>query len=242
VPPQTDGFGCSWFYSEWPALSSQAPLMGYGADFYENFTADLQPGSTYWFPEGIGPNSPGAVINSLDLEPASDLFAVSWAQANPGGTSGAQSAQPNGFVMVENTVPDSQLQAAATQEGAAGRVMTAISADAPGEVTYVAYAWHADPTTLYDLKVVTTTTPGAPAAAAALASEGYIITATGQADGAGDLFLVGTRVQGDTMPRPFMALHGDSAMRTLQQQGYAIVGVVTDLTQPVDPYTWLGER
>lgn len=34
---------------------------------------------------------------------------------------------------------------------------------------------------------------------------------------------------------------GQSA-QTLMQQGYAIVGVIFDLTQAADPYTFLGER
>jgi hypothetical protein len=240
VPPQTDGTGCEWFYSEWPASSSVAPLSGYGADTYENFSADLQPGSTAWFAGGIGPNAPAAVINSLDLQPASDLFAVSWIQpaSADGATVHAQSAQATGFVRVENTVASSQLQAAATDEGAAGRVITAISVDG-GQVTYLAYAWQADPVTLYDMKVVTASTAAAPAAAGTLAAQGYIITAIGQADATGDLLLVGTRVQGDTLPRPFEAVQ--AGLQTLQQQGYAIVGVITDLTK-VDSYTWLGER
>lgn len=238
VPPVTDGTGCSWFYSEWPAASSAAPLSGYGADFYENFSADLQVGSSAWFTGGIGPNSPEAVINSLDLEPASDLFAVSWIQPAPNGASGnAQAVQPVGFVRVENSVAASQLQSAATDEGAAGRVITAISADG-AQVTYLAYGWQADPLTLYDMKVVTASTAGAPAAAGTLAAEGYIITAIGQADGSGDLFLVGTRVQGDSLPRPFEAVQ--SGLATLQQQGYALVGVISDLS--TDSYTWLGER
>lgn len=234
VPPVTDGTGCSWFYSEWPAASSAAPLSGYGADFYENFSADLQPGATAWFTGGIGPNSPEAVINSLDLEPASDLFAVSWIQPAPANT---QAAQSTGFVRVVNSVASSQLQTAATDEGAAGRVITAISADG-GQVTYLAYAWQADPLTLYDMKVVTAATAAAPAAAATLAGEGYIITAIGQADVSGDLFLVGTRVQGDSLPRPFEAVQ--SGLATLQQQGYALVGVISDLSTA--SYTWLGER
>ena len=241
MPPQTNGLGCDWFYSVWPVQSSAAPLAGYAGDLYVNFAADLQPRSTALVPSenGVGPSSSDAVITSLDLEPASDLFAISWIQTPP--ASGA-ATQPSGFVMVQNTVASAQLQAAATAEGAAGRVITAISANEPGEVTYLAYAWQADPTTLYDLKVVTTSPPDAPAAASTLAAEGYIITATGQADGTGDLFLVGTRVQGDTMPRPFEAVQGSSEIQTLQQHGYAIVGVVVDLAQAADPYTWLGER
>jgi hypothetical protein len=240
LPPVTNGMGCDWFYAVWPVPSSAAPLAGYAADFYEDFAADLQSGSTPLVPSenGVGPNTSDAVITSLDLEPASDLFAVSWIQTRP--ANGA-AVQGNGFVMVQNTVADSQLQAAATAEGAAGRVITAISANEPGEVTYLAYAWQADPTTLYDLKVVTASTAGAPAAAGILAAQGYIITATGQADGSGKLFLVGTRVQGDTMPRPFEAVQGSSELQSMQQQGYAIVGVIEDLTQ-ADEYTWLAER
>ncbi|MGH8288039.1 MAG: hypothetical protein ACREV7_03305 [Steroidobacteraceae bacterium] len=240
VPPVTNGMGCDWFYSVWPVLSSAAPLAGYAADFYEDFAADLQSGSPILVPSenGVGPSSSDAVITSLDLEPASDLFAVSWIQTPP--ANGA-AAQANGFVMVQNTVASAQLQAAATAEGAAGRVITAISANEPGEVTYLAYAWQADPTTLYDLKVVTASTAGAPAAAGTLAAQGYIITATGQADGTGDLFLVGTRVQGDTTPRPFEAVQGSSEFQAMQQQGYAVVGVIQDLTQ-ADEYIWLAER
>jgi len=58
------------------------------------------------------------------------------------------------------------------------------------------------------------------------AVQGYIITATGLADGNGDIFLVGTRVQGDTMPRPFMAAQGSSEIMAMWQQGYAPVGAI----------------
>ncbi|MGH8199014.1 MAG: hypothetical protein ACREVO_01390 [Steroidobacteraceae bacterium] len=238
VPPVTDGMGCDWFYSVWSLASAQGPLLGYGGDSYDNFSADLQPGSVLFAGSGQSePGSPAAVINSLDLEPASDLFAVSWVQT-PGAPT--QAVQPNGFAMVQNTVAGSQLQAAATAEGAAGRVITAISVNGSA-VTYLAYGWQADTTTLYDSTVVTASTPDAPAAATALAAQGYIITAIGQADTSGDLFLVGTRVQGDTMARPFEAVQGSSKIQALEAQGYAIVGVVVDLTQ-TDPYTWLGER
>lgn len=235
VPPVTNGMGCAWFYSVWTLASAQGPAMGYLGDTYENLSADLQPGSVGF--TGLGqtaPNSPGAVINSMDLEPSSDLFAVSWVQA-PGGQT--QAVQANGFVMRESTVTSSQLQAAVTEEGAAGRVVTAISANA-GEVTYLAYAWQADTTTLYESTVVTTSTPNAAAAAGTLAGEGYIITAIGQADAGGDLYLVGTRVQGDTMARPFEAASGDSTVQALQQQGYAMVGVIVSPTQT----TYMGER
>jgi hypothetical protein len=89
--------------------------------------------------------------------------------------------------------------------------------------------------------VATASTAQAPTAAASLAAQGYIITAIGQADSSGTLYLVGTRVQGDTMARPFMAVPGGVSENQLMQQGYAIVGVIFNLTQ-TDPYTVLGER
>ena len=44
------------------------------------------------------------------------------------------------------------------------------------------------------------------------------------------------------MARPFIAAQGSSAIQTMQQQGYANVGVIVDLSNPTDPDTYLGER
>lgn len=240
VPPITNGVGCDWSYAVWPvAASVEAPATIYGADFFENFPADLvQPGAWGGMPmgDGLTPTSSSSVINSLDLEPASDLFAVSWLQALPSASREPASA----FVMEQNTVSPAALPAAATQEGAAGRVITAVSVS-DGQITYFAYAWQADPLTIYEAQVLQSSTANAPVAAAALASQGYIITAIGQADDSGDLLLVGTRVQGDSMPRPFQTAPGGAAESAWQQQGYAIVGVIVNLTQ-TNPYTYLFER
>ena len=78
--------------------------------------------------------------------------------------------------------------------------------------------------------MVTVPPSGAADAAASLAAEGYIITATGLADGDNNILLVGTRVQGDAMPRPFSATQA-SQVPTMQQQGFALVGVIVDATQ-----------
>jgi hypothetical protein len=170
------------------------------------------------------------VVTSLDLEPASILFAVSWLQETSNG----------GFDPAVHTVAPAALQAAASAEGANSRVITALSHDTGG-ITYVSYGWQGDRTTLYEARVVTTTSPGAPAAAATLAAQGYIITAAGLADDNGNIVLVGTCVQGDTLPRAFVAAHGSTQIQAMWQQGYAPVGVVMNLTQS-DPYTYLGER
>lgn len=246
TPPTLDGVGCAWNYTEVPLAASSGSsqlIAGYGGDLYENFQTDLQSGSTNLlaFGNGVTAASSASVITSLDLEPASNLFAISWAQLGQasGATASAQSVQPSAFLMEQNSIPAADLQSAATQDGAAGRVITAISVDG-SEVTFLAYAWQADTATVYEVQVATASTAQAPTAAAGLAAQGYIITAIGQADNLGNLYLVGTRVQGDTMARPFIAAPGGSQDQ-LMQQGYAIVGVIFNSAQS-DYYTYLGER
>lgn len=232
--PVTNGTGCSWAFTEVPfAVSSSNPtlLTGYGSDFFDNFAADLQ--NTAWpaFSNGASPVSATSVVTSLDLEPANVLFAVSW----------IQSSQQTGFELVQNTVTAANLPAAATQEGASSRVITAISNNA-GQITYFSYGWQTDTATVYETQVVTTSPTDAPTEAASLAAQGFIITAAGLADSSGNVILVGTRVQGDTMARPFIAAQGSSAIQAMMQQGYATVGVIVDLSSPTNPYTYLGER
>jgi hypothetical protein len=60
------------------------------------------------------------------------------------------------------------------------------------------------------------------------------------------ILLVGTRVQGDTMPRPVLVVNvvegGDLAILT--EQGYAIVGYLINLDSSGNllSYYWIGER
>jgi hypothetical protein len=246
MPPTQDGVGCAWFFTELPlaATTGGSPLIaGYAGDSYQNFQADLQSATAtlLTFGNGVSAVSSASVITSLDLEPASNLFAISWAQLGQpnGALAFTQSAPQIAFTMEQNAVVPAALQAAATEEGAASRVITAVSVNG-GAVTYLAYAWQADPDTLYEAQVVTASTAEAPTTAASLAAQGYIITAIGQADDIGNLYLVGTRVQGDTMARPFIAAPGGSQDK-LMQQGYAIVGVIFNSTQS-GYYTYLGQR
>lgn len=239
-PPRTDGTGCSWSFLELPmavAVDSPALLAGYGSDMYANFAADLQAGSTWpQFGNGISPATSASVIHSLDLEPANVLFSVAWIQTS-------QAGLRNAFDLQIQTVAPAGLAAAAAQAGAASRVITAISYDG-GNVTFISYGWSGDPSTVYEVQVTSATPVGAPAAAAALAAQGYIITATGNADATGNVYLVGTRVQGDTMARPFMTAQTSPQILTMWQQGYAEVGSIfyaVPLNTPT-PYTYLGER
>jgi hypothetical protein len=228
--PVTDGTGCAWFFTEFPFAPSSAAASlaaGYGSGFYDDFQTDLQDAT--WPMQNLTPASSSSVINSLDLEPANVLFAISW----------VQSPQQAGFLQAQNTVALADLQAAVMQEGANSRVVTAISNNG-GPITYFAYGWQSDTVTVYEAQVVTAAPSGAAAAAASLAAEGYIITATGLADGDGNILLVGTRVQGDSTPRPFVAAAA-SQTSALQQQGFAIVGVIVDASE-TNPYGYLWER
>lgn len=229
--PPTVG-ACSWSYTALQAAAS-GPLVGYANDDYANFSQDLG-GPSAWmvFANGIQPLSPQSVITSLDLEPASALFAVAW----------VQQPSPGAFDLAVRTVAPADFPAAATQEGAAGRVITAVSADSSGQLTYLSYGWQQDTTTVYEAAVVTASPADAPAAATNLAAAGYIITASGQADANSDVVFVGTRVQGDTLPRPFVADQGSVQGVSLQQQGYVIVAVVVNLADTTDPYAFLYER
>jgi hypothetical protein len=233
MPPVTDGTGCEWTFSVVPlAMTASSPslLVGYASDTYDNFEADLQNPAWPSLGNGATPAAPFSVITSLDLEPADVLFGLSW----------TQSAQQTTFELSQNTVTAANLQAAMAQEGAMSRVVTAISANGDN-ATYLSYGWQADTTTLYEAQVTTASPANAPSAAASLAAQGYIITATGLADSTGDIFLVGTRVQGDTMPRQFVAARSAAQLQTMMQQGYAIVGLIFNSAES-DYLTYLGER
>jgi hypothetical protein len=233
VPPVTDGTGCTWFLSETPVSGASDITAAYASDTFDDYAADL--GSPSWptlsqFSPFAAAGSSQSVINSLDLEPASNLFALGF----------VSSPQASGYSLLQESVAPADLPAALTELGAAGRVVTAISYNA-GLITIFAYAWQADTATLYDATAVTVSPADTAAAAAALAAQGYIITASGLADSAGDAVLVGTRVQGDTMARPFMAAGSNPQYQQLEAGGYAVVAVIQD---PAAGYTvhYLYER
>lgn len=237
IPPVNNGVGCFWPFDEIPLPASAGfpdLVAAYSSDFYVDFQADLQAPS--WLAIGsASPVSPASVIISLDLEPASNLFAVSWVQSN----------QRTGFELSIQTVTPSSLATTISQAGASARVVTAISCDG-ASVTFLSYGWQGDPSTMYESQVVMASPAGAPAAAAGLAAQGFIITATGSADAAGDIYLVGTRVQGDTTPRPFLAAETVAQGSEIFQQGYAIVGGVSNwppgTSAANSTFVTLGER
>ena len=143
--------------------------------------------------------APDVVITSLDIETALDTYALSW----------VQTAQTGGFDYRLETLPmgtnlQAEIQATAAADGAESRVITAVSFDDTSQMAYlISYGWTGDTTTVYETKTTVTMHSGVKAAAAALANEGYVISAFGGNDLDGYM-LVGMRVQGDTLPRPIV--------------------------------------
>lgn len=160
--------------------------MFYKAGNYTDFTSDMQPILTS-----------DVVLISLDLEPANDAYGVAT----------VQTTQPGGFDYRLEPIPmgtdlQTEIQGQADQDGAASRIITAVSFDDKlGQADLISYGWTGDTSTVYDTKTMIIASEGDVAAAAiTLAGEGYVISAFGGNETDGYL-LVGTRVKGDSLPR-----------------------------------------
>jgi hypothetical protein len=136
-------------------------------------------------------NVPNTVITGLDLEGADQCFALSY----------MQTTQSGGFSMTRQWVAPENVPAIATQLGQGGQVVTALSFNA-GQVYVISYGWQSDTKTIYETSVVSATADNFVTQAMNLAAQGYILTAMG-GDPTDGLLLVGTRVQGDSLARPF---------------------------------------
>jgi hypothetical protein len=181
--PQETQYDCEWFYEASPLpLGVTGLVYTYQSDALENLEPDLASSSTA-----------SSIVTTLDEEPANDIFAVGY----------ASTTQTTGFAMTLSNVAPADLEPAATELGAESQVITAVSFNASGQVDVLSYSWQSDPSTVYDVQVATTTFEAMPSAAKQLAADGYIITAFG-GNSTNGLVLVGTKVQGDTLPRPII--------------------------------------
>jgi hypothetical protein len=129
-----------------------------------------------------------------------------------------------GYTGTKHTVSLANLPTALSVAAAAGGVPTAISPDG-ANITFYSYTWTADSAT-YDVQVQQATSTTVFSVATALAQSGYIITASG---GDGDnLFLVGTRVHGDAVPRPILTLRAGQDPQPLADGGYSVIAFAAD--------------
>jgi hypothetical protein len=214
---------CIWSYRSFPLPAGISGLTTtyQSSQIFGNLDTDLDALSV-----------PDVVITSFDLEPGNSAYAISSIQAS----------QAGGFSFTRQSILPGQIQTVASQLGAQSQVITAISFDTCGEVDFLAYAWQSDTTTIYEVKVVTATLDGVGAAAMSLGAGGYIITALGGNPTNGFL-LVGTRVQGDTTPRPILVVtpKTDADLTPLFQSGDAVVGYLIN-SAGNGSSTWIGEQ
>jgi hypothetical protein len=195
---------CGWGFSVLKLPSGQPGLtVYYKSGAYASFAADLA---------SVLPAS--AVVTSLDLEPANGAYAVAW----------IQTVDECSFDMKREVVPLSQVESTIAQDAGQSRVVTAVSFDASGQVNLLSYGWSDDAVTVYETAVVNVAGQDIAAAATNLAGEGYIITAFGGNTTEGYL-LIGTRVAGDSVPRPILvATQANTPFPAGAEAGYAMVG------------------
>lgn len=207
---------CAWFF--WAFSSPSSGLVTtYQGNLLSRFQSDLK---------ALPSN---AVISSLDFEPANGAYGMSWVKSDP-----AQNFTP----VTSGTALPADFPAVASEEGALSHVITGVTFNA-GVVNYISFGWQSDTTTQYEVQVAAAVTlDDIPALAANLAQNGYIVTAIG-GDATDGYVLVGTRVQGDTMPRPFIVLTPTAVDLSLSNDGYALIGVIQ---HPDATVTEIGEK
>lgn len=182
----------------WVASVLLLPTSMTGLDMYYQWdNTTYTPYASYL--ESI--SAPNVVIDSIDLEPACDAIGVSW----------VQTTQTGGFDYKMESVPPSELQSTVAADGAARRIVTAVTFDdALGNAVLISYGWQGDTTTVYEAHTVIAPPDSVASAATTLAAEGYFISAFGGNDTEGYM-LIGMRVQGDTLPRPTNGYSGAPA-------------------------------
>ena len=170
---------CSWAYIVCGLPSATSGLSAtFKSGQLANFETDL---------ESI--ISPQSVIRTLDLRPADGEYAMELVSLTGGQ-----------FDLAERVVAPGAIASTVAQDALQSRVITAVSFDGNGQAHLMSYGMGGD-STVYDTQVSIVDPQDVADAAAALAADGFIITAFGGNDTDGYV-LVGTKVHGDTMPRP----------------------------------------
>ncbi|MGP8173492.1 MAG: immunoglobulin domain-containing protein [Terracidiphilus sp.] len=204
------GSACDWHFSFYNLPPGSPGLAMY---YQENFTVGETPFTSYL--QTVA--APNLVIDSMDIQSAPEdsiCVGVSW----------VETAQPGGFdqrleIIPSGTDQSAQIQSQATLDGAESRVIPAVSFDTAGNAYLISYGWTGDTTTVYETQTAVVTAANVTSTATALAGEGYFLSAFGGNPTFGYM-LIGTRVQGDTLPRPInangvLAPNPDSAYFTM---------------------------
>ncbi|HET6933817.1 MAG TPA: immunoglobulin domain-containing protein [Candidatus Angelobacter sp.] len=216
--PNSVPVNCSWFFFAFSSPDSGL-VTTYQSNVLSTFQSDLKALPT------------NAAITQLDFQPANNAYAMSSVKSDP-----VQNFTP----VTSATAVLADFAAAASHEAVLSHVITGVTFNG-GLVNYVSFGWQSDTTTQYEVQVATAATlDDVPVQAALLAQSAYIVTAIG-GDPTDGYLLVGTRVQGDTMPRPFKVVSSTNANPgpELFSQGYALIGTVE---HPGVDITYMGEK
>lgn len=218
-------YGCTWGFQAFStALTDTTLKVSYNVDYSSNWSQDLS-----------GANANNAVITGLDIEPTVNAVAYSTEQ----GASG------NAFQGIMNTVSANTLNSSIASEGLSGNVVTAISDNTNGAVSYISYSWNKNEGVQFDETIDVTSYDGLLSSANALAEQGYIISAIG-GNPQKNIFLIGTKVLGDVLPRSIIMVNPSAGenLTSITSEGYAIVGYIfkLDSSGNVLGDVYLGEK
>ena len=210
---------CEWFFHDYLYTAGQSRDTTAGYDSGALTDLNNFPNLTRGTDDLSAPN---LVIRSLDVQPANDAFAVAF----------ISSPSVAGFQPSLQHMQVSDLPAFAASQGLKGRVVTALSLDSPTTCDVFSYGWANDPNSIYETSVEPVTRDTVASVAQNMAAEGYVITAFG-AGGQPNFgwYMVGTRLEGSTTPRPIFVSSPDRPSDALYySQGY--VDVVTIFDSP----------
>jgi hypothetical protein len=186
-------YGCGWdFFVEYLPTEENGLTMQYQGRGYGEFESDLSAIA-----------APNVVITSLDFEPANNAYAMSW----------VSTTQAGGFELHRDVVAPADIDSTVAANAAACRITTAVAFGADGRATLISYGWAGDERTVFETRTVLADPADVVTQAKALAQAGYSISAFGGNEGNGYL-LVGTRVQGDAVPRTLVITTPNSTTTT----------------------------
>ena len=177
---------CDWAYNAVYFNPGAPPIAAFlQADPLDDFDSDL-----------AALNAPNTVTQFLDLRPGDRVY-------------GLESLQIQGgqFDLIQRIVPPGSIASTAASDAAQSRVITAVSFDGQGQAHLMSYGWQGDTTTPYDTEVSIVAPQDIESTVSSLAGAGFIVTAFGGDDTNGYV-LVGTKVHGDTLPRPIQVFPG----------------------------------
>ena len=193
--------GSEWRFDPLQSAGLETPVTGMiisGDGYFPNDVASLMTAST--------------VITAIDFESAGHAIAAMRTSGTGGFDGELQTAAAANFAV------------AASQQASRGRVITAVAYSSPGKISFLSYSRQHDDST-YRARVATVATAReAIATATNLAAAGYIITAFG-GNARNGYVMVGTRINGNTRPRPLQVAQSAGS---LPSQGYVQVAFVTD--------------